>query len=275
MAVTNSINTNVGAMVALRALNATNVELEATQERISTGLKVVGAADNASSFAIAQGLRAEIKSIAAVQQGLSNGRGVATVALAGATEISNLLGDIKEKVTEGLNAANTTAQQTILNADFSGLVDQILTFVQNAEFNGRNIIESGGSNLAVLSDVSGGALTVRAQDLEGTAFSPLNAQNIANVTAASAALTVVNSVIATVNTALGQLGSDARALELQDNFTIAINDALEEGLANIVDADLAKESAQLTALLVKQQLGVQVLGIANSSPSVLLALFVA
>ena len=273
MAIQNSINTNPSALVALRNLNATNSALAAVQDRVSTGRKVIGAADNASSFAIAQGIRAEIKAIAAVKQGLSNGQGVATVAIGGATEVSNLLADIKGKIIEGLNPANTSEQQVILNADFVGLIGQILTFVQNAEFNGRNILESGGSNVNIIADTSGGALTLRAQDLEGTAFSPLNAQNLANASAASAALTVVNSAIATVNTALGQLGADNRALTFQESFLSAISDATEEGLASIVDADLAKESAQLQSLQVKQQLAIQTLSIANATPQVILSLF--
>ena len=111
MAIQNSINTNPAALVALRNLNATNLALGQTQDRVSTGFKVIGAKDNASSFAIAQGIRAELKAIGAVKQGLSNGQGVATVAISGTTEISNLLADIKKKIIEGLNPANTTEQR--------------------------------------------------------------------------------------------------------------------------------------------------------------------
>lgn len=225
MALSNSINTNVGALVALRNLNQTNSELGQTQDRVSTGLKVIGALDDASSFSIAQGIRSELKAIGAVQQGLSNGRGVATVAVSGTTEVSNLLADIKKKIIEGLNPANTSEQQEILNADFVELVGQILNFVQNAEFNGRNILESGGANVNVIADTDGGTLTLRAQDLEGTVFSALNAQNLANTSQASQSLVVVNSAIATVNIALGQLGADARALEFQESFLTAISDA--------------------------------------------------
>ncbi len=273
MAISNSINTNVGALVALRNLGSTNTALAATQDRVSTGFKVIGAKDNASSFAIAQGIRAEVKAVAAVRQGLANGQGVATVGITGATAVSDLLQDIKGKIIEGLNPGNTTEQQAILNADYSELVGQVLNFIQNAEFNGRNILESGGSAVNVIADTSGGALTVRAQDLEANAYSLLNAQNLASTTAASAALTAVNSVIAVVNTALGQLGADSRALEFQDNFLGSISDAIEEGLGAIVDADLAKESARLQSLQVKQQLAVQTLSIANGAPQVLLSLF--
>ena len=273
MAGENSINTNVGAMVALRYLNMTNTELSNVQDRVSTGLKVIGAKDNASSFAIAQGIRGDIKGIAAVQQGLANGRGVAAVAIAGATSVSDMLIEIKAKAIEGLNPGNTSEQQAIINADYAELVGQVLNFVQNAEYNGRNILISGASAINVIADIDGGAMTLRAQDLEGTAYSQLNAQNLANVTAASAALTQVNAVINTVNVALGQLGADARKIEFQDTFLTTVSNAVEEGLGTIVDADLAKESAKLQALQVKQQLAVQTLSIANSSPNILLGLF--
>jgi flagellin len=273
MAGQNSINTNVGALVALRALAATNREMAVVQDRVATGLRVIGAKDNASTFAIAQGVRGDIKGISAVQQGLSQGKGAASVAISGATAISDLLIDLKAKILEGLNPANTTAQQAIISEDYTGLVAQVLNFVQKAEFNGQNLLQSGGVNLAVIADISGGALTVRAQDLESTVYSQLNIQNLADTTSASAALVQVNVVINTVNTALGQLGADTRSLESQDTFLVSISDALEEGLGALVDADLAKESARLQALQVKQQLAVQTLSIANSSPQILLGLF--
>ncbi|MFP6759128.1 MAG: flagellin [Alphaproteobacteria bacterium] len=269
----NSINTNVGAMVALQNLNLTNAELAKVQDRVTTGLKVICAKDNASSFAIAQGIRGDLKGIAAVQQGLANGRGVVAVRIGAVTMVSNMLIDIKAKVIEGLNPGNISEQQAILNSDYTELVSQVLNFLQNAEYNGRNILQSGSTNVNVISDTSGGSITVRAQNLEATAYSQLKVQSLTNVSSSSAALTQVNWVINTVNTTLGQLGSDARKLEFQDEFLSIVSDAVEEGLGTIVDADLAKESAKLQALQVKQQLAVQTLSIANSSPQILLGLF--
>jgi flagellin len=268
-----TINTNVAALVALRSLNDTNSDLAKVQDRVSTGYKVIGAKDNASAFAIAQGIRGDLKAIAAVQQGLSQGQGLASMAISGATEISDLLADIKAKIIEGLDPANTTVQQSILAEDYTSMVAQVLNFVQQAEFNGTNLLKSGATSKAVISDISGGALTVRAQDLEGTAYSQLNAQNLANTSAASAALTQVATIIDTVNAALGQLGADNRALDSQESFLSSISDATEEGLGSMVDADLAKESARLQALQIKQQLAVETLSIANAAPQILLGLF--
>ena len=132
MAGENSINTNVGAMVALQNLNLTNAALAKVQDRVATGLKVIGAKDNASSFAIAQGIRGDLKGIAAVQQGLANGRGVTAVGIGATTMVSNMLIDVKAKVIEGLNPGNTSEQQAILSSDYAELVSQVLNFLQNA-----------------------------------------------------------------------------------------------------------------------------------------------
>src|SRR5690242_693157 len=114
-----SVNTNVGAMVALANLAGTQYSLSVTQNRIATGQKVTGAKDDASIFAIAQGLRADLKAFDAVQQSMSSGTGILSVAIAGTTSVSNLLGDIKKKAIEASNPANTANQQSILAADFT------------------------------------------------------------------------------------------------------------------------------------------------------------
>ena len=116
-------------MVALRTINGINRNLDVTQGRISTGLKV-NALDDASNFAIAQGIRGELKSFDAVTQGLNNSKGVGKVALAGVTGISNLLSDVRAKLTELSNEAITTAQRDILKSDFDGLMSQAAAFVQ-------------------------------------------------------------------------------------------------------------------------------------------------
>jgi flagellin len=265
----NSVNTNIAAMVALRNLNQTNETLAKTQDRVSTGLKVIGAKDDASSFAIAQGIRADIKAYAAVDQALANGKGIGDVAIAGATQISNLLTDMKKKAIEGMNSGNTPDQQAILEADFEAMKAQFLTFVANASYNGKNLLESSATDATVISTISGGTLTISAQ----AAIGQLTFGDLSSTSTAASALADVNAAITVVGTALGDLGSDVNALKFQQDFNKTVSDAVTEGLGSIVDADLAEESAKLQALQVKQQLGVQALSIANGSPQILLSLF--
>jgi flagellin len=265
----NSVNTNVGALLALRNLNITNEGLAKTQDRVSTGLKVIGAKDDASSFAIAQGIRADLKAYQAVEQGLANGKGIGDVAIAGATQISNLLTDMKKKAIEGMNAGNTASQQSILAADFAAMKSQFDTFVSNASYNGKNLLTSGATDATVISTISGGTLTISNQSAIGS----LTFGALSDTSAAVSALADVNAAITAVGTALGDLGADVNSLKFQQDFNKQVSDAVTEGLGSIVDADLAEESAKLQALQVKQQLGVQALSIANSSPQILLSLF--
>jgi flagellin len=178
MALQNSINTNVAAFVALQNLNTINTRLDAVQNRVSTGLKVIDAVDDASNFAIAQGTRGTLKAYEAVSQGLSNARGVTTVAMAGATAISDLLNDIQKKITEGQNAGNNTQQQAILNADFINLITQINVFITNATYNGRNVLSHLSGSLNVIANADGTTLTVRSNSAFSFASVNLGAQNI-------------------------------------------------------------------------------------------------
>ena len=269
----NSINTNAGAFIALQNLNAVNSKLGTTQDRVSTGLKVVGAVDNASSFAIAQGIRADVKAYTAVSQGIANAKGTTGIALAGTNAISDLLGDIQAKITEGLNPGNTTQQQAILQADFANLIGQINQFISSAQYNGRNLLSSGSTNAAVISNIDGSTIAVRGNSQVTAASTLLAAQLITTTSNALVALSTVNLARATVSTVLGNLGADTRTVVFQDDFITKISDAQEVGLGSIVDADLAKESAKLQALQVQQQLSIQTLNIANQSPNRLLSLF--
>ena len=273
MAIQNSINTNPGVFVALRTLNSVNRNLDTVQNRVSTGLKVAGALDDASNFAIAQGIRGELKALGAVTQGLNNSKGIGKVAIAGTTGISNLLQTVRSKLTELSNEGITTAQRDILTNDFNQLLSQAANFIDNAVFNGVNLIDSTSGNVNTLSNLNGGTLTLTAQDLR-TTVDDLAAVTPTDAAAAQTAIaTEYTNLESVVNTALGSFGAEVRALELQTQFLEQISDATEEGLGNIVDADLARESARLTSLQVQQQLSTQTLGIANQRPQSLLGLF--
>ncbi|SDG27649.1 MULTISPECIES: flagellin [Thalassobaculum] len=275
MAVQNSINTNPSIFAALRTLNSVNRNLDTTQNRVSTGLKVAGALDDASNFSIAQGIRGELKGLSAVTQGLNNAKGIGQVAVAGATGVSNLLTDIRSKLTELSNEGITTAQREILTSDFNQLLSQAANFIDNSVFNGVNLLDTGGSSVDIntLSNLEGGTLTLSAQDLRTTTLS-LAAGDVTSATNAQGVLAnEFSNLESVVNSALGSLGAEVRALNLQTTFLEQISDATEEGLGNIVDADLARESAALTSLQVQQQLSIQTLGIANQRPQSLLGLF--
>jgi len=144
--------------------------------------------------------------------------------------------------------------------------------VETAEFNGTNLISSVATDLAVLSTVDGSTITVGAQQLDATTLI-LHTAVLTAAANASAARILIDTAISTVSSALAALGSSAKRVGIQTEFTSKLQDILKQGLGNLVDADLAQESANLQALQIKQQLGVQALAIANAGPQSILALF--
>jgi flagellin len=272
----NSINTNAGALIALQNLNATNTELTATQNRISTGKKVATAKDDGSTWAIAQSQTATSNSLDAVLSSLQRANSVLDVSQAAGGTVTDLLSQMKEKA---LAASDTTLDPTsraALNTDFISLRDQITKAVSNADFNGTNLIKSGSTDLAPLANAAGTSkLTVKAQDLSlGGANITIGAlASLGTAGTAAAMITTVTTSLTNVESALARLGTSSKALDSHITFVSKLQDTLNTGVGNLVDADLAKESAKFQALQTKQQLGVQALSIANQGPQSILSLF--
>jgi flagellin len=272
----NSVNTNVGAMIALQNLNATNAELNLVQNRVNTGKKVATAKDNGAIWAIAQGQRAELGALNAVSQSLARGVAAVDVALAAGESISDLLLQMKEKALAATDASLSSAARAALDEDFGALRDQITQVTENAVFNGVNLLATGAAGFEALANADGTSMmTVEAEVMAlGSAnVTVTSTQAISSSTAASAALSAVTVSIANVSGALARMGTQSKALGAHVTFVSKLMDALEAGIGNLVDADLAKESARLQALQTKQQLGVQALGIANQAPQILNSLF--
>jgi flagellin len=263
-------------MVALQNLNRTNVELEQVQNRINSGLKVSSAKDNGATFAIAQSMRGKVAGYGVAQNTVDKAMSTLDAAIAGGNAISDLLTQLKEKATAAKDGSLTTSQRAAYNADFTRLRDEITHIVSNAEFNGANMIKASGNNaIAFANDTGSSLITVTAVSfaLSGSTNTITTTSAVDTVTNATAALTRINASITNINKQLAVFGSASRALQKHKDFLSSLSDTLEAGIGNLVDADLAKDSAKLSSLQVKQQLGAQALSIANSSASILLRYF--
>ncbi len=271
-----SVNTNAGALVALQNLNRTSSALETVQNRISTGLKVASAKDNGGVFAIAQKLRGDVRAFDVVKESLSRVGSAVDVASAAGLAISDLLIDLKEKALAAKDTSLDAASRTAINEDFKALRDQITTIVTNATFNGTNLINNTTASIAALANASGSSvITVldEALQLGGAIVTLAAADDVSTQTLASTNLAKIEASITNINASLARLGTKSKALEIQSGFVTKLSDALTASIGNLVDADLAKESANLQALQVKQQLGVQALSIANQAPQTILGFF--
>ena len=272
-----SVNTNKSALTALQNLNRTNDELAAVQNRVNTGLKIANAKDNAAVWAIAQGQRADIGALGAVRMSLDRAQSIAEVTLTAGETISDLLVDLKSKVVAAMDTSLDTASRTALNSDFRSLLRQIQQVTSNAAFDGANLLDgSVGANIQFLANAEATQrITLSTQDMSlgGSIVTVASTASIGTVTTATAVLASLNTSISQVNQALGNLGSQAKQIEAHLGFVSKLTDVLEAGVGNLVDADLAKESARLQGLQVQQQLGAQALSIANQAPQSILSLF--
>ena len=271
-----SVNTNAGALIALENLNNTAQQLSKAQNVVSTGLAIGSAKDNGAIWSIAQTERSTVASLDAVKSSLQTGQSIIDVANSAGTTVSNLLTQMSQKALAASDTSLDTASRLALNNDFVALRNQITSTVNNASFNGVNLLDGSITKVTSLANAQGtSVLTVLAENLSvGGSIVTLSATaTISTVASAQAAITVVNVSLQNVDTALATLGTSSKALDTHLNFVSTLQDTLTTGIGNLVNADLAKESATLQALQTKQQLGIQALSIANSASSALLGLF--
>lgn len=268
-----SVNTNASAMTALQYLNQTNAALAKTENEVNTGMKVASAADDGATFAIAQDMRGDVAGYSAVTDSLNRGTSAVDVAMSAGQSISDLLIQMKQQALSASDQSLSTSDRTAMNDDFTALRDQITSIVNNATFNGFDLIDGSTTQITALASTDGSShITVSAQTLTLSALS-LSSATIGSQSSASSMISTIETALTTVDAALANLSSGAKKFSIQSNFVSQLSDSLTNGIGNLVNADMATESAQLTALQTKQQLGVQALSIANQAPSIVLSLF--
>lgn len=273
----NSVNTNLGAMVALQSFNRTSEELQATQKKISTGFRVADARDDGAAFAVAERIRGDIAATTSANQQLGGVKGLLDVTSAALENISTTLKKFKELTVKLADGTISTEQRTQYQAQARELTKNVQAYIKDANYNGTNILDD------VTAPVVQVITTGRGTYYSFNGYSAL--QNIFNTisgvatwgrTEASVALGSTGALglsITNVLTQLNAFGTYANYIDAQINYNKTILDAQEGGLGALIDADLAKESAKLQSLQIRQQLGSQSLGIANQAPQALLSLF--
>jgi len=308
-----SINTNIGAMTALSNLQATNKAMGALQDQISTGLKIGSAKDNAATWSVAETMRTDKAGFDKISEGLGLAQSTVAVGRTAAESVVKLLGQIKDLVEtgQGDNVDHSKLKKqiddlfdqiggVIGSAQFNGR--NILDAKQGASSDGKQdmkILSSldrahgGGAPTASFITVEGQQLSdtlaaaATGSNITATATDGSLGQDIASMkslvvfTASGAfdsdvageALGNVEKMIAGATDGAAALGSAEKRLSIQQDFMRSLSDTFEQGISNLVDADMTEASAKLTALQTQQQLGIQALSIANTAPQQLLSLF--
>ena len=271
-----SVNTNTGAMVALQYLNQTEGQLSQTQSAINSGLKVADAADNGAIFAIAQNMRGDVAGYQAVTNSINNGTSAIDTAMSAGQSISDLLIQMKQQALSAADTSLDTASRQAVNANFTALLGQITSIVKNASFNSINLVNGSTNQIAALASADGSRhITTSAENmsLSGSIVTIQSTGTVSTQTKASAMVATIQTSLTNVNAALAKLSAGAAKFSVQGTFAQKLSDTLTTGIGNLVDANMAQESATLQSLQVKQQLGVQALSIANQSPQIILSLF--
>ena len=293
----NSVNTNIAAQVALQSLNATNSQLQSTQKRISTGYRVADAIDDGAAFAVAQRVRADVGALTTVNQQLGNAKGLVGTAVTALTSISDSFKEAKNLLVQIGDQGISQDQRDQYVASYQALVTRVANTVDGSTYNGQTLLGStvtgatAPTAVKVINNESGAQSTLSAEDnsalantlagLIGLSFTRSTAgvdscSGTAAQTAAVAALATGAGFDTAQTTLAGQLNqssADSKFLDATISFNSSKIDSLNAGLGALIDADLSKESANLQALQIKQQLGTQALSLANQSPQSLLSLF--
>ena len=279
----NSVNTNIGAMIALQSLNKTNNSLAMVQKHVSTGYRVADATDDGAAYAVAQRVRSDVSSLGSANQQLGNVKGLLSTTISGLNDVSNTMQSMRDVMVKLADGNTVGSQRTQYVAQYKSLLANVKSDIQDAGYSGKtligNITGSSGSfgKVAVVRNEQAatfGIATFGGSALYGSIG--FGATTLASATLAAAAITATGTFINQLNSLGSQLNNYGAASKYVDNQISYNNDkidSLNSGLGSLVDADLAKESAQLQSLQIRQQLGTQALSLANQAPQTLLSLF--
>ena len=302
-----SINTNNSAMVALETLNATQTELSATENAVSTGLKVSTAADNPAAFGIASQMDGNIAGQGAVNDGLSFASEVVSNTTSAANSILSVLNDVQAAVTSLGDNTGSTLSTNQINQEINGYLNQIDTIARNSTTNGVNLLSQTTGTLGItassmqyvtglqgdtasignlIADTSMGMASVGQSVLTDALGlsepgNTLGGSISSNVFVTSGSMSNdVSTLIGKVQNAIqamtnvtSQLGANTKILASMSSYGSTLSDNLTAGVGALTDADMSAESAKLTSLQTKQSLAIKSLTIANGQSQNILSLF--
>jgi flagellin len=278
----NSVNTNVGAMIALDALNSTNSQLNTVQKQISTGYRVADATDDGAAYAVAQSVRSSVSALTTANQQLGSTQGLLSTTSSALNDVSKLMSSMRDVLVNLANGATSGNERTQYESQYKSLLANVKSDVQDASYNGQsligNITGSSGSfsNIAVVRNEVGSTYGI-ATFGGSTVFSALSftSTQLNGASTVAALITATGTFINqqnSVSSAMNTYGSATNYVANQVSYNNDKIDALNTGLGSLVDSNLAQESALLQALQIKQQLGTQSLTLATQTPQMLLTL---
>jgi len=276
MATMTQINTNVGALQALNALNKVNRSLAQTQLRLSTGSRINSAKEDAAGWVIGKGMEARARGLSQAVANVADAQSLLGVAEGGLQSILDILITMKTKVTQAASDTLGSTERDAIESQLDDLASEIDSIVDQTTFNGVALLDGTytskqfqvGSettdtlSFSISSKHTAASLSVADSDLD-----------VSSATNASTALSSVNSAITTVNNSLRDVGSVAARLDFKSDALSNILANTEAAKSTILDADFASEQLNAIKLQILQQTGIAAFAQANTAPQAVLQLF--
>jgi len=270
------VNTNVMSLNAQRNLNNTSNAMAVSLQRLSSGLRVNSAKDDAAGLAIAERMNAQVRGLSVGIRNANDGISLAQTAEGALGSMTESLQRMRELAVQAANGTNTTADRTSLNAEFTQLATEITRVVNATDFNGVKVLAggAGAKNFQVGADnTANDRISVTTTDM--TAAGGLTGATGTTITTsalAQGAIALVDTALDTVNTERGTLGAVQSRIESAIRSLESTRESTAAAKGRILDADFASETANLTRTQILQQAGVAMLSQANSSPQIALSL---
>jgi flagellin len=254
MAIT--VNTNIYSLTAQRNISRVNSDMQTAIERLSSGMRINQAKDDAAGLTMAQSMEGQARGFAVAQRTIADGQSYLQVADSTLRNANDMLQRMRELSVQYTSDLYNADQKAAMSTEFAALQAEIADSQGRATFNGSTVF-GGGGDVAV--DANGGVLNVTANSVD------VSAADIATTT-------TVDTAITAVGTELANIGSLQSRLEQSGSVASAIETAQWASYGRVMDADMAKETSRLTSAQVIQQAGASALAQANGLPQIALGL---
>jgi flagellin len=267
-----TVNTNVASLSAQRSLGGSQNMLNTSLERLSTGLRINSAKDDAAGLAIGERFTSQVRGLNQAARNTNDAISLVQTAEGALKEVSSNLQRIRELAVQSVNATNSDSDRAALDGEVQQLVLEIQRVAAKTEFNGAELLDGSFATQAFQVGANAGdtiSITLIASADNGVASTTLE---VTTATAAATTITNVDGVLSTVNATRAELGAYQNRFESVVASVQTTSENLSASRSRVVDADFAQETANLTKAQILQQSGIAMLSQANSVPQNVLAL---
>jgi flagellin len=266
------VNTNIASITAQRQMSIVTNRLQGNYARLSSGLRIATAADDAAGLGISERMRSQIRSYAAAGRNAQDGVSLAQTAEGALQEVSNILTRMRELAIQSANGTLSTVDRATINEETSALIEELDRISSSTEFNGISLLDGSSATATIqVGTQANEVIDISLQDTRTTTLG-VDTVDLSTSTGANAALGLLDSAVDSVNTSRGALGAAQNRMQSAIRSIATARENLSASESRIRDVDVASETADLTRNTIMQQAAVSILQQANVQPQIALSL---